>query len=468
MTKENNLASIVSVLKKVDLPGNRSIYSLPNDLVYVLNNNDAVSKMYGVMEGIGHEPEIFEKMMLFMKPGENFIEVGANYGDYSLQMAKILSEDAKIYAFEPGRTVEYIKNSLLLNGLSNLVVENFAVLDKEMDLWFSDDEFDSIGNYMGVTPLSRKVASITLDTYFNNTSFSVSAIRLDAQGAECRVIKGAKQLIDSSSDIKLFVEWERHLVRGYGTEEEVQYCLDSLIENGFIFLDLINFNSKCDYSNYLIPKEYLLKHDIEFIAMREESIKKLSTQFEKDNIACNNTVNYLLFDSVLDTNILETKKYIAQKADINYISTEFGASSIHMAAQIGNKELITILLDAGANIETIAPKNELTALCIAAQNKHSDIVQLLIKNGANIDCGYPSGANALYVSAYLGDAKSALMLLKAGASQDIIVEDKNIMDRANQSGNAETAKLFELGVDAFCKQIIETGRDSALSILCEE
>ncbi len=68
---------------------------------------------------------------------------------------------------------------------------------------------------------------------------------------------------------------------------------------------------------------------------------------------------------------------------------------------------------------------------------------------------YPSGANALYVSACLGDIETAITLLKAGASQNIIIEDKNIIDRANQSGNIEAAKLFELGVEAFCQQTLD-------------
>jgi FkbM family methyltransferase len=468
MKENNELGTIVSLLKKIDLPGNRSIYSLPNNLVYVVNDNDCVSEMYGVMEGIGHEPEIFEKMIQFMQPGENFIEVGANYGDYSIQMAKILGETAKVYAFEPGRKVfKYLETNLFLNGLPNLIAEEVALLDEDLVLSFIEVEDSTLGSYMGVSTNSHKTRSTTLNGYFKNNNISIGGIRLDSQGAECKVLKGASNIIDSSPNIKLFIAWEHELINWYNSKEEMQDCLSSLTDKGFIFLDLLNFKEGCDYSNYILPAEYIIKSlVIEFLAIRESTLKEYLFQVEENPVVCNATTNYLFFDAVLGNNNISAQSIIFQGVDVNYLDKAYKANSLHIATQNGNKEIVEMILNAGANIEQKA-LNTLTSLCIAVQNKHSDIVQLLIDKNANVECVFPSGANALYVSAYLGDTKTAITLLKAGAKKDVIIDGKDLVARANYGGYTAIANLFELGVDEFCQQTIETGRDSGLITVCE-
>lgn len=452
MNSQAELSKIVSILKRVELPGNKSIYALPNNLVFVMNDNDAVSTMYGIKEGIGHEPHIFEKMIRFMREGEHFIEVGANYGDYSLQMARILRNNARVFAFEPGQKVfKYLQVNALLNDLPNLTVENLALLDQEMILEFNEVEDSSLGSYMGGSSFSHSVKSTTLDSYFERNILPIGAIRLDAQGAECRVLKGASRIIDSSPDIKLFIEWEEKLIGWYDSVEVKQQCLATLESRGFIFIDLLNFNEECHYSNFLLPASYIVRSDsIEFLAIREEALKNLFPDaIHTSN--CPATVNNLLFNAVLNHNAQMAKHYIQKGADVEYVKLGLGANSLHIATQNGDKEIVELLVDAGANIEAIA-SNALTSLCIAAQVKQTGIVKTLIEHHANIECKFPSGANALYVSSYLGDTATAILLMKAGADRKVTVEGIDIVTRAKSNGHIETAKLFEVGVEDFCEQ----------------
>ena len=42
--------------------------------------------------------------------------------------------------------------------------------------------------------------------------------------------------------------------------------------------------------------------------------------------------------------------------------------------------------------------------------------------------------------------------MKEAVNQNITVNDINIIDIAKQNGYVETAKLFEVGIDEFCKE----------------
>lgn len=467
MKEENNLASIVSLLKKVDLPGNRSIFPLPNGMFFIVNNEDNFLEVFDAEVGFGHEPHMIKKLINFALEGETYVEIGANYGDFALQMSYKLGNKGKIYAFEPGRKVfECLDLSVKLNGLSDVIVtENLAISDKQQDVIFvetGEEGAGTLGSHVVVGNKSENdniVQATTIDAYFENINSSIDILRFDVEGSECKVLKGAEKIIASSPNIRIFVEWQRPLLEKYESEESMKKCLSNLEEKNFIFLDASHLSNSCDHSIFKLSSDDILKSNhLEILAIREDTLK-LFQETAIDQSYCFNAMNYYLYLASLRGNIESVKNLLSLGADPNSISglegNSFGANSLHIAAENGDKDLVITLLNAGANIESIAPANELTPLCIAAQNKHSDIVQLLIKNGANVDCVYPSGANALYVSAYLGDIKTAIMLLKAGASQDIIIEDKNIIDRANQSGNTEAAKLFELGVEAFCQQTLD-------------
>ena len=57
----------------------------------------------------------------YLKPGMNVIDIGANYGLYTLTAAKLLGEAGKLWAFEPTETTSsYLKNSISLNGFNNI------------------------------------------------------------------------------------------------------------------------------------------------------------------------------------------------------------------------------------------------------------------------------------------------------------------------------------------------------------
>ncbi len=85
-------------------------------------------------------------------------------------------------------------------------------------------------------------------------------------------------------------------------------------------------------------------------------------------------------------------------ADIHLVSLDNDKNALHMAAEVGNREIAEILLKHGAKIDT-ADANGVTALMHAAANGHSDVADLLLSRGASINLADNGGWTALHWNA---------------------------------------------------------------------
>jgi ankyrin repeat protein len=93
------------------------------------------------------------------------------------------------------------------------------------------------------------------------------------------------------------------------------------------------------------------------------------------------------------------------------------ASMLATAILGGNIELFQLLLDSGANVDSISPtEKNTTALQAASATGHLDIVETLLRRGAEVDGIYnPVYGTALWSAVSNGHAGVAFALLEAGA-----------------------------------------------------
>ena len=130
--------------------------------------------------------------------------------------------------------------------------------------------------------------------------------------------------------------------------------------------------------------------------------------------------------------------------------TEGGRTALHLAGDDCNWEIVKLLIEKGANIETQGTYGQ-TALHAASSRGDLEIIKLLIENGANIEAQDKYSSTALHwaVNSHCSFVSSDCLevvkfLIKKGAK----VEAKNNKNEtpfyiAKKKSNKKLIELFE-------------------------
>ena len=123
-------------------------------------------------------------------------------------------------------------------------------------------------------------------------------------------------------------------------------------------------------------------------------------------------------DAAMRGDVTAVRGLLRDGADVNAAQGD-GMSALHWAAELGDRELVEVLLYAGAEIQAATRIGEYTPLHIAARNGHLGAVDALLAGGANISAvTNPSGSTALHLAAVSGAAAVVKTLLEHGADAD--------------------------------------------------
>ena len=122
---------------------------------------------------------------------------------------------------------------------------------------------------------------------------------------------------------------------------------------------------------------------------------------------------------------------------------DFGMTDLIRAVMYGDKEMVDLLLDGGANIHTQDEFGR-DPLINAVINGDKKMVDLLLDNGANIHTQDKLGRDPLINAVINGDKKMVDLLLKRGANIRTIDNDgKTAQAHANRMlMNSETQKIY--------------------------
>ena len=79
--------------------------------------------------------------------------------------------------------------------------------------------------------------------------------------------------------------------------------------------------------------------------------------------------------------------------------TDFGGTAIHYAADVGDYQIVDMLIDANAKAVNGKEKTGRTPLHWAADHGHFDVVRLLLRHGADINAVTNDGETAFHLAA---------------------------------------------------------------------
>jgi len=135
----------------------------------------------------------YEKRRTFeetISEGNVVFDVGAHVGFYSLLASTLVGPTGWVVAFEPApRNLDYLREHLRLNGVRNVDVVACAVLESTGVAWFEDGVDSSSGRVSAIG--QYQVSTIGLDEYVSQSARVPDCIKIDVEGAEWSVLRGA-------------------------------------------------------------------------------------------------------------------------------------------------------------------------------------------------------------------------------------------------------------------------------------
>jgi len=148
------------------------------------------------------ERDLIEKNWL-IKQDDIVIDCGACYGSWTIPA---LLEGAMVYAYEPHPVLhDILRRNIILNDLKRAITSNYS-------LWSSSGsvmtlpafDLSMMLNDRSKTQPTLITSTVTLDDDLPLTR--LDWIKIDVEGAEIEILKGARRLIEKFNP-KIIVEW---------------------------------------------------------------------------------------------------------------------------------------------------------------------------------------------------------------------------------------------------------------------
>lgn len=158
-----------------------------------------VTLFYVVREEYEPEVTFLEK---FVGPGETFVDAGANCGVYTIAAAHFVGPQGCVLAFEPGESsLAMLRKNVALNGFAQVRVFPLALSEKSGSARLYAHGHGASSFTLGQTEegrqLSFTIETVTLDAILAQEGIlRVDAIKMDVEGAEELILRGARELFE--------------------------------------------------------------------------------------------------------------------------------------------------------------------------------------------------------------------------------------------------------------------------------
>ena len=188
------------------------------------------------------EVEVRNYIKDFMNNEDVFFDIGANIGVFSVYAAKI-HPCSKIYSFEPEYSnLNLLKNNILANKLDHQVnIFSVGISDKVgfSNLHLSNTEPGAAVHTENRSHISKTdegynvvwkegIMTSTIDEICENLNVIPNCIKIDTDGNELKILKGATKTLKNSVLRSLIIEMPLH------NEDQTLACEIILKESGFL------------------------------------------------------------------------------------------------------------------------------------------------------------------------------------------------------------------------------------------
>jgi FkbM family methyltransferase len=156
-----------------------------------------------------------------LQPDSIAVDVGANKGSYLLWLSRAVPQ-GRVVAFEPQpRLADYLQRACAATGLTNVIVEAVGVSNQSgtMTLHIPGERDCPGASFEHAVELREdchdvRVPTCSLADYFAHENRRIAAIKIDVEGHELSVFRGAERLLEEHAPILVFECESRHMTGG--------------------------------------------------------------------------------------------------------------------------------------------------------------------------------------------------------------------------------------------------------------
>lgn len=172
-----------------------------------------------------YEKEEIDFLYQFLKHGDVFFDIGANFGLFSLNASKVVGNQGKVFAFEPfPANFQKFQQHISANRFQNIVLENLAVSEKN---GFTEIKYDENADNLGMASVfvsefttTENVRTVSLDHYVKQNGITrINLIKMDIEGGEWNALLGMKEVL-STLRPAIIIEINRELLKKSGKNEK--------------------------------------------------------------------------------------------------------------------------------------------------------------------------------------------------------------------------------------------------------
>ncbi len=198
--------------------------------------------------------------------GDTVLDIGANIGYHTLTISKATNGNAKIFSFEPfSKNFLVLKRNIRINNLKNVQIYKLAIGDKKKRTSlkvFEDYAYNSFLDTKRKKYLySERVEMDTIDNFvLSNNLHKVDFIKIDVEGYEFNVLKGAKRTLERFKPKIICEIYQQNLESLNIRAKDVVNYVVSFGYNVFTFakgeiVPLSNKLDNYDYYNFYFEKK---------------------------------------------------------------------------------------------------------------------------------------------------------------------------------------------------------------------
>ncbi|NQU21290.1 MAG: FkbM family methyltransferase [Candidatus Nealsonbacteria bacterium] len=175
-----------------------------------------------------YEPESSAMIREILKPGDTFIDVGANIGWFTLMASRIVGREGRVIAFEPApESFEYLRRNVEVNGCKNTIIEQKALSNKRGKLELRIHETNKGGHSILTSaerPDSIEVDAISLDEYLEGVEGNLTLVKIDTEGAEGIILQGMQKTLRSQPRMAIIMEFQPTSILRTGVNPTAMLC----------------------------------------------------------------------------------------------------------------------------------------------------------------------------------------------------------------------------------------------------